>query len=363
MNKFKKLEDQLRELTAIPSPSGFEEPMIKYMYEKAKAYGIKAEVDSLGNVITSFRAPSKGPKIMIIAHMDEVGMIIRKISSNGFLRVEKIGGIPEKILLGCKVLVRAEKGNFIEGIVGSKSHHLTAVSERYKVIPIEELYIDIGCSSSQEVLSLGVNVGSSITYARDFIQNGSIVFSPAIDNRGGCLVLLCLMERLLNKEYFPEIYLVGSVQEEYNLRGVLPAARAINPDFAIAIDVAVSCDTPELDKTDVRLGGGPVINTYSFHGRGTLGGVVPNPKLLNLFEKASNKADIQVQRNVFYGGLTDASFLQLENKGIPSIEVGFPARYTHTPMESCHLRDIEQLIKLLEVFILNLPKDVDLSRI
>ena len=205
MNKFKRLEEQLRELTAIPSPSGFEEPMIKYMYEKTTAYGIKAEVDLLGNVIASFGTPSKGPKIMIIAHMDEVGMIVRKISSNGFLRVEKIGGIPEKILLGCKVLVRAEKGNFIEGIVGSKSHHLTAVSERYEVIPIEELYIDMGCSSPQEVLSLGVNVGSSITYARDFIQNGSIVFSPAIDNRGGCLVLLCLMERLLNKKYSPEI--------------------------------------------------------------------------------------------------------------------------------------------------------------
>ena len=363
MNKFKRLEDQLRELTAIPSPSGFEEPMIKYIYEKAKAYGIKAKVDPLGNVITSFGASNKGPKIMIVAHMDEVGMIVRKISPNGFLKVEKIGGIPEKVLLGCKVLVRADKGSFIEGIVGSKSHHLTAVSERYKVIPIEELYIDIGCFNSQEVLSLGIKVGSPITYARDFVRNGPTVFSPAIDNRGGCLVLLCLMERLLNKEYSPEIYLVGSVQEEYNLRGVLPAARVINPDFAIAIDVVVSCDTPDLDKTDVKLGGGPVINTYSFHGRGTLGGVVPNPKLLKLFEKASDKAGIQVQRNVFYGGLTDASFLQLENKGIPSIEVGFPARYTHTPMENCHLGDIEQLIKLLEVFILNLPKDVDLSRI
>ncbi len=105
-----------------------------------------------------------------------------------------------------------------------------------------------------------------------------------------------------------------------------------------------------------------VYKTYP-HIRKALEGVVPNPKLLNLFEKTSKKANIQVQRNVFYGGLTDASFLQLENKGIPSIEVGFPVRYTHTPMENCHLRDIEQLIELLEVFIMDLPKDVDLLRI
>jgi len=362
MSEINELKKQLKELVDISAPSGFEEPMIKYIVQKVNSYGIKSEIDSLGNVIVHLGNPSGKPKIMILAHMDEVGLVVRKINREGFLMIEKIGGIPEKILSGCKVLVKTRSGNLVEGVIGTKSHHLTAISERYNVIPIDKLYIDIGCSSYEDVLSFGVEVGSTVTYAREFIQRGPIVFTPAVDNRAGCLVILQLIERLLNKKFNPEIFIVATVQEEFNLRGVLPAARILNPDFAIAIDVAISCDTPDLDKTDVKLGAGPVINAYSFHGRGTLGGVIPNPKLRQLIVDASAKSGISFQTNVFYGGLTDASFLQLENRGIPSIEVGYPVRYTHAPLEGCHLRDIEQLIKLLETFILSLSLSVDLSR-
>ncbi|MBC7333151.1 MAG: M42 family metallopeptidase [Actinobacteria bacterium] len=362
MSSLNKISNQLKELIYNPAPAGFEDSMIRYMSEKIRLYGIETQVDSLGNVVARLGGSCSRPRIMILAHMDEVGLIVRKIEKNGFLRFDKIGGVSESTLPGCRVLVIKEDGDSVNGVIGSKSHHLVPVSERGKPIPFDELYIDIGCSSYEKVLSLGVNVGSPVVYARDFFQNELLVFGPAIDNRGGCLVLLQLVEKLLNERFNPEVFLVASVQEEYNLRGVLPVARMLNPDLAVAIDVAVACDTPDLSKTAIKVGYGPVINAYSFHGRGTLGGVIPNPKLKKLMIDAATKAGIPIQLNVFYGGLTDASFLQLENKGIPSIEVGFPARYTHTPLECADLRDIEKLIELLIVFIITLPSEIDLSR-
>ena len=362
MGEFDKLKEQLKELTDMSAPSGFEDPMIEYMSEKISSYGVKSEVDPLGNVLAHLGDSSGKPKIMIMAHMDEVGLVVRKIEPDGFLRIERIGGVTVVILPGCRVLVKTRNGNLIKGVIGSKSHHLTPVSERDEAVPVDQLYIDIGCFNKEEVLSLGVEVGSPVVYTRGFIQRGPVVFAPAIDDRGGCLILLQLIERLSGKKFNPEIFIVGTVQEEYSLRGVLPAARMLNPDFAIAVDCAISSDTPDLEKSDIKLGGGPAIYAYSFHGRGTLGGVIPNPKLRKLIEDASSKAGISTQTCVVYGCLTDASFVQLEGRGIPSIELGFPTRYLHTTLEVCHLGDIEQLIKLLEIFILNLPSDVDLSR-
>ncbi|GAI18720.1 unnamed protein product, partial [marine sediment metagenome] len=260
------------------------------------------------------------------------------------------------------VKVICGNNKIVDGIIGIKAHHLTLIEERSKVVGIDKIYIDIGCANRDEVLNTGIDIGSPIVYNKDFFNNGPIVFSPALDNRGGCLILLELLRRLSDKNLNCSLALVATVLEEYNLRGVLPAAREIDPDFAIALDVAISCDTPDLDKTEIRLGKGPVVSRYSFHGRGTLGGVIPNPKLLKFVEDTALRANIHIQKNVFYGGLTDASFLFLENKGIPAIELGFPARYTHSTYEACNINDVEALIILLEKLILNTDSTIDFSR-
>ncbi len=352
----------LKELTSVASPSGFEDSFISFIRKKIKEMGFKPKIDNLGNLSVDISEDLKKPKIMIIAHMDEVGLIVRKITDNGFLSVEKIGGIPEKVLLGCRVNIMCKNGKLINGIIGVKSHHLTPIEERSKVIGIDKIYIDVGCADREEVLEKGIDIGSPVVYNKDYFNNGPIIFSPSLDNRGGCLVLIELLKRLSGKKLDCNLTLVATVLEEFNLRGVLPITREINPDFAIAIDVAISCDTPDLDKTDVKLGKGPVVSMYSFHGRGTLGGVIPNPKLLKLIEETALRANINLQKNVIYGGLTDASFLLLENKGIPTIEVGFPARYTHSPYEACNINDIEGLIKLLEKLIINTNSTIDFSR-
>jgi putative aminopeptidase len=353
--------ERLKELLFIHTPSGHEDGMIKYFFSEAKKLGITPEIDMLGNVKIRMGKANGKPRLMIFAHMDEVGLIVRKIDENGYLWVEKIGGIPEGVLVGKKVEIKTVNDVYIEGVIGNKAHHYTLANEKYSIVPIERIYVDVGCCSRIEVLKLGVEVGSVMTYAKDFFQRGSKIFAPSIDNKIGCFVILSLMKELAKKELFSEVFLVGSVQEEFNLRGILPAARSINPDFAISLDVAVSCDTPDLDKTDIGLGGGPVINSYSFHGRGTLGGVIPNQKLKKIIKDSARKSSIVTQDNVFYGGLTDASFLLLENNGIPSIELGIPVRYTHSTFEACDTRDVENLIRLLINFIISLVEPVDLK--
>jgi putative aminopeptidase len=194
------------------------------------------------------------------------------------------------------------------------------------------------------------------------VRRGSRVFTPALDNRAGCAILLELAARLRDRPVACAPWFVFSVQEEFSLRGVLPTARRIKPDVALAVDIAVACDTPDLDRTEVRLGGGPALSTYSFHGRGTLAGVIPNPRLLGYMESVAEQSGLPVQRNVFFGGLTDGSYVQLENEGIPTLDVGFPTRYTHSAMECCDLADLLATVDLLEAALRAMPADLDLRR-
>lgn len=349
MTAHQRLAGLIQELTAIPAPAGFEDPMIARMRDTFATIGEPA-VDRLGNVmvrVTEPRSPA-APRVMVFAHMDELGCIVRKIEPDGFLRIERLGGLPEKSLAGQRMLVGTVTGEYLDAVVGTKAHHLTPAAEKERVLPASEVFLDAGFSSRADALEAGVRVGSPVVYARSFSRRGEQIYANALDNRVGCAVLLALAELLGAIDIPGEVWLVASVQEEYNLRGVLPAARRVAPDLAICLDISPAYDTPDLaGGQDVVLGGGPTLGTYSFHSRGTLAGVIPNPKLLAFFEAVAAEAAIPVQRSVFFGGLTDASFLQLEQGGIPSIDIGFPCRYTHAPVEACHLGDVAGCVALL----------------
>jgi putative aminopeptidase FrvX len=360
-NSLSVLSDHLRRLTSIPALTGFEDPLVALMRDELAQRSNIVSVDRLGNVLAYFG--SGDFTVLIGAHVDEIGLIVRRIAPNGYLGVERVGGVPERVLAGQRVDVLSQSGELIPGVIGTKSHHLTEQEERYRVVPVGQIYIDIGAESREDARSKGIDVGSPVTYARTFFQSNTRVYTPAIDDRVGCLVLLELADRLQEQQLPVSVVLVASVLEEYNARGIIPAGRVIMPDCMVALDVAVACDTPDLvGKTDVQLGGGPTLNTYSFHGRGTLGGVIPAPQLLARFASVAADAGIPVQRNVFFGGLTDASFLQMLGEGIPAIEIGIPTRYTHSPIESCDLRDVVATIDLVEQFIWSLSVPLDLSR-
>lgn len=356
--------DQLKAMCNLSALSGHEEDMIAYIKGAMSTTLSDVRVDKLGNVIgvRNGTDPS-APKVMIFAHMDELGLMVRKIEPDGWIRFTRVGGIPEKSLPAQRVILRGSKGD-VFGVIGPKSHHLTGPEEKFKVATINELYIDVGAHSKEEAEAMGLNPGTPITYHGFFqeMQGGQFA-GKALDNRAGCFVLLQVMRILAEKEIAATVYYVGSVQEEFSIRGVLPAAFAINPDLAIGLDISIACDTPDLnDYSDTHFGGGPIVSHYTFHGRGTLCGLIPNPKLRQYMVDTAERLGMPVQHSVFLGGLGDTSFLTLVREGIPAVDMGFPARYTHAPIEVGSRPDMENLIVLLVTALEGIDAGFDLSR-
>jgi putative aminopeptidase FrvX len=291
--------------------------------------------------------------------------VVRKIEPDGFLRFERVGGVPEKSLPGAQIEVHTEAGQRIPGLVGMTSHHVTPADKKFVVPSRLEMYVDIGCSSRQEVEALGVQVGDGITYKSNFTElaNDRIV-SKTLDNRIGCVLLVKTLEALAARKPRGKVLIVGSVQEEFNVRGVWPAFQAHKPDAAICLDVTIATDTPEIRHLgEVEIGAGPAIGLYEFHGRGTLGGLIPHPKLRKYISSIAAKEKIPLQREVLIGIVTDAAFSQLlGEQGVAMASLAVPIRYTHAPTELCDLKDIEAAITLLSKVALSFDKKVDLSR-
>ncbi|NIS80085.1 MAG: M42 family peptidase, partial [Anaerolineales bacterium] len=271
----------IKELTAIPALSGREDRMVSAMRRHFEDTVGEVQVDRLGNVIATVRGMRDRPTFLIFAHMDELGLIVRKIDGDGFIRFERVGGIPEKTLLGTWVDIHTESGGVVPGLIGTISHHLTPAEKKYVVPSRLEMYIDVGCTSREEVEALGIGVGDGITYRHNFVQlTEDRIAAKTLDNRVGCAMLIQVLSELFEEKPASTVHIVASVQEEFNIRGVWPVFQALKPDAAICIDVTIACDTPELRYlSDVAIGKGPAIGMYEFHGRGTLGGLIPNPKL------------------------------------------------------------------------------------
>lgn len=339
--------------------------MKEILKELCSQPGVSGYEDCVGKLMAEFKARDpKAKKVMVFAHMDQLGFVVKRIDAAGFLGVERLGGIPEKILPGLEVLVRTCGGKWIPGVIGNKSHHVTDASEKYKVIPIQELYVDLGLSSSKEAAEVGIVPGCPVVYKPRFTELvRERCYGTALDNRGGCAILLELAKRLAGAECALDVYLVGTVQEEYNLRGAMVACASVEPDFAIALDVAITGDTPDMGgKLPVSLDAGPVMSMYNFHGRGTLNGTIPHPRLVEMTENAAKELKIPLQRIASCGILTDASYVQLYGRGVPVIDLGFPCRYTHTAVELCSIKDLKQLSCLVEKILRNAPEDIEFTR-
>ena len=355
MDSYKK---ELRKLTDLIAVTGHEENMIQYMFSRFKEYTDNVRVDKIGNVIAFFKGKNKkATSIMIFAHMDEIGLMIKKVSKNGFIFIERLGGINRRVLPGTLVKVQTEKGD-INGVIGVKSHHYMNDIEKSTLPQINEIYIDIGLSIDSDIQKLGIEVGNSISYKNCFTEFSDFVIgAKAIDNRVGCLCLLKFAEFLKHNAVFSNVYLVGTVLEEFNLKGAAVAANIIKPDLAIGIDITPSCDTPDLtDKNEVFLGSGPAITMLDFHGRGMLAGLIPDKKWRKFIEKICIDNRIPFQRSVVVGLLTDASYLPTLGEGIISASVSIPVRYSHAPIEVVDIRDIEQTQKLIELVLKNLSE-------
>jgi putative aminopeptidase len=226
--------------------------------------------------------------------------------------------------------------------------------------------VDAGFSSRDAALAAGVNVGTPVVYLpRVLPLAGGRMAGTSIDDRAGCAVLLELAGRLAARKAGPTVHLVWSVQEEFNLRGVLPAVTATAPDIALQIDLILACDTPDMAaRGDVTLGGGPAISMYSFHGRGTLNGVIPHPVLVRLVEETAAMAGIPLQRSAHTGALTDLSYIQfMGTEGVACLDIGFPLRYTHSALEVVDLHDLSLLTDLLNAALSRITSGFRLDRL
>lgn len=358
------LEQYIKDLTLIPGLSGHEQLVSKYLKEKFDGFGLETKVDTLGNTIGCIKGQEGEPTILITAHMDSLGLMVKKITDKGFIKFERVGGIPEKTLPALHVTIGTKNGTYIPGVIGVKSHHFATAEDKYKVDRYQELYIDIGCSSKKEAEDLGVQIGSPIVYEPYFGKlNKSRITGTWFDNRIMCACLVDLAEILSKQKPKATVYLAGTVQEEYTIRGAITAARITKPDVVICLDVTIEGSTPDLDGTnDIVCGNGPAISLYNFHGRGTLNGTMPHPAVVRLYEQTAEQMNINLQRDVHIGGLTELSYMQLEGNGIAGADVAVPCRYTHSPVEVADIKDVEQAIDLTVGCINNLTKDFNMER-
>ena len=358
------MRDLLTDLMLIPGLSGHEGRVAAAIVAHLDRLGLTHRSDRLGNLIATIPGDPARPSVMVFTHMDQLGFVIRKVEPSGLLRLERLGGVPERALAAQAVLISTRRGD-LPGVIANKSHHATTPEEKYRVVPYAELYVDAGFASHAQVTAAGIRIGDPVVYLpRVLPLHGSRLAGTSVDDRAGCAVLLTLAERLLTRRDGPTVHLVWSVQEEFNLRGVLPAATALAPDIALQIDLILACDTPDMThRGEVTLGGGPAISLYSFHGRGTLNGLIPHPALVALLEDTADLFGLPLQRSAHTGALTDASYVQFAGpQGVACLDVGFPLRYSHSALEVVDLADLDALVTLLDAGLARIPVGMDLNR-
>lgn len=362
------IRDDLTSLMMIPGLSGYEERVAAAIRARLDAIGLQHRTDRMGNVIATVDGNLDAPSLMLFTHMDQLGFIVRKVRDDGLIRVERMGGVPERALASQQVLLCVVGGQDVPAIITNKAHHATTPDEKYQVIKAPDLLVDAGFASKAEAERAGVRIGTPIVYQPSVVELGQHrIAGTSVDDRAGCAVQLAVAEALAKRSGSPAdgptVHLVFSVQEEFNLRGAQVAARSLKPDMAIQIDLMLASDTPDMDERgDMVLGGGPGMSLYSFHGRGTLNGVIPHPAMVRLMEESAEALGMPLQRSAQVGVLTDLSYVQLVGEGVASLDVGFPMRYSHSSTECCDVRDLEALAALLTTAIGAITPDFSLDR-
>lgn len=337
----------LESLSNHKGVSGYEHNLKDNIVSAFKEYSDDITIDKLGNIIAVKKGNknTNNIKILLAAHMDEIGLMVKDIEDNGFIRFTSIGGIDPRTVLGQEVIVHGTKDLF--GIIGSKPPHLQESSEHDKAIKLEDLTIDIGYP--KEKVNEMVQIGDMITIKREMLKlQGSRVSGKALDDRAGVATMYECIKELTKLNFEADVYFVSTVQEEVSMAGALTIAYKINPDIGIAIDVGFG-RTPELSKSDsIELGKGPGI---------TLGGNI-HPGLRKEMTNIAEKYNIPFQMELSAGPTgTDARAIQITREGIPSLVLSIPLRYMHTSVEVIDMIDIKYTAQLLAFFIASISNE------
>jgi putative aminopeptidase FrvX len=349
--------EQLKQLAAIQGSPGQEMEVVRTLVEWFTPYADKVEVDHMGNLYAYKQGNKPGKTVMVSAHSDEIGCVVRDIDERGFIRLERTGGMIEALMLGRKVNV---KGHF--GVIGVKAGHLQTPEERKKVPAMSELYVDVGAASKEEVDQMGIRIGDSITYVSELerFTNPDLICGKAIDNRSCCVLLLELFKSLQDGDFNGTLVGVVAVQEEVGLRGAKVAAYKVNPDVALVLDTIPCADTPDSlgSGFPVGIGRGPVIPALA---GGSVRGNIMAPQMKDLIIRFADQLRMPYQLAVMSGATTDVAAVHLEREGILGGAITFARRYSHSPVEVADLNDFEKGLALLDLMIRENDKWGDLS--
>ncbi|WP_042460281.1 M42 family metallopeptidase [Neobacillus dielmonensis] len=341
----------LKTLTSLSGPCGYEHSVSYFLKEYLQEKVDQVTIDPIGNVIARKKGDKPGPTVLLTAHMDEVGFIVKKIEPNGLLRFEKLGGNDDRILLAQPVTVMGTDGE-IPGVIGTISAHYAKFDESSKVRKHSQMYIDIGAASKEEVLGMGVDIGTPVTWGTQFQVIGPKAApryrSKSLDDRAGCAVLLQTLNELQNESFAGELIFLFAVQEEVGLRGAKTASEHLDADAAIAVDTTAVSDTLEetMDQS-LALGAGTGIKVMDFS-------LIVHKTMKDLLINLAKEKKISYQLEVFTGIGTDGGAVNYANKGIPTGVLSIPSRYAHSPVEVVDAGDLEATKELVKAFILNL---------
>ncbi len=322
------LKELVKHLTETYGPSGHEQTIRDMIREEIKNLVDEVRVDALGNLIARKKGTGAAPrkKIMLAAHMDEIGVMVTHVDEKGFLRFAPLGGVFPLTLFGHRVIF----GNRVVGVIGRELKDAKPVE-----IKMDQLFIDIG---APDATVRPIRVGDAAGFWRDFSDLGDRMIGKAMDDRVGCAVMIAAMRELRKSPH--DVFFVFTVQEEVGVRGAITSTFGIQPDIAIAVDVTDTGDTPEAGTMAVALGKGPAIKVKDT-------GMLAHPGVKNLLVTTAQDARLPYQLEVLTKGSTDAMAMQVTREGVPTGVVSIPTRYIHTPSEMVDWNDVQNCVKLL----------------
>lgn len=328
----------IKKLVEAYGPSGYEDHVRDIIRAEIKGVPDYVSVDPLGNLIAGIRSQARsGKKIMLSAHMDEIGVMVTYIDKQGYCRFTNIGGVRPLNCVGGRVRF----GNGVIGVIGIEKR-----DDEAKAPTMEQLYLDVGATNREDC---PVQVGDAAGFVRAFEDHGDRLIAKSMDDRIGCVVLIEALKALKRTPH--EIAFVFSVQEEVGLRGAGVSAFGLEPELGIAVDVTTTGDTPKGAKMEVALGKGPAIKVRD-------SGMLADPRIKNLLVQRAKDAKVPYQLEVLERGTTDAASIQLARGGVPAGCISIPCRYVHTPSETVDFRDVQAAVKLLTTV---LERQIDLQ--
>lgn len=338
----------LKELSMTPAISGNEEKVREIIIRELEGVVDEIETDAMGNVTCIKKGQADAPTVMLASHMDEIGLMVKYIDKNGFIKFIKIGGINDQMLVNQAVIIHSDDKK-VPGVIGSKPPHVTKAEEKNKVTPYGQMFIDIGANNKKEAEEM-VSVGDMITLRSWFEEYpNDKVMGKALDNRIGCYVMTEIMKRTESRA---TIYGVGTVQEEVGLKGAKVSSYRLNPDYAFALDTTICGDHPgiTLEESPCKMGGGPAVILADRSGDGVI-----TPKVMkDMIIDAATTKNIAIQLEASDGGTTDATAIHLNREGIITGVISVPTRYLHTPVSVASCEDIENTIELMLAILDNI---------